>query len=80
MMIPASYLPLKDAAAYLGRSPRWLRRRLNELPHFRPPGSGLAFRREDLDAFMNKYRQDPAVTINAVVAKFFGPVVVRKAR
>ena len=75
-MIP-TYLSLSDAAVYLGRSPRWIRRRLNELPHFRPPGSGLAFRREDLDAYMQKYRQ---VSMNtaAVVAKILGPLTGRR--
>lgn len=78
-MISASYLSLRDASAYLGRSPRWLRRRLNELPHFRPPGSGLAFRRDDLDAFMQRYRQAPMNTA-AVVAKILGPSTKKRIR
>jgi Helix-turn-helix domain len=78
-MMDSAYLSLPDAAAYLGRSPRWIRRRLTDLPHFRPPGSGLAFRREDLDAFMQRYRQAPMNTV-AVVAKILGPSSGRRRR
>jgi hypothetical protein len=53
------YLSLPAAAAYLGRSARWLRRRLDRVRHFRPDGSPL-FRRQDLDAFIESFVVEPA--------------------
>lgn len=55
----SGYLSLPVAAAYLGRSARWLRRRLDRIRHFRPDGGPL-FRREDLDEFMSGYIVEPA--------------------
>ena len=53
----ASYIPLPAAAAYLGRSPRWLRRRLPFIPHFRD--GQISFMKEDLDRYMASKRVDP---------------------
>ena len=55
----SGFLPLPAAAAYLGRSARWLRRRLDRIRHFRPDGSPL-FRRQDLDDFMESFVVEPA--------------------
>jgi hypothetical protein len=78
-VMDSAYLSLQAAASFLGRSPRWIRRRITEIQHFRPPASGLMFRREDLVAFMQRFRVEP-VDVNAVVAEIFGPVAVRKTR
>jgi len=53
------FLSLSQAAAYLSRSPRWLRRLLPEIRHYRPPGGQLLFRKKDLDTFMERYARDP---------------------
>ncbi len=57
----AGYIPLPEAAAYLGRSARWVRRRVarGELRFYRPPESQLSFTREDLDNFMTQYVHEP---------------------
>lgn len=57
------FLSLSQAAAYLSRSPRWLRRLLPEIRHFRPPGGQLLFRKKDLDVFMERYVRDPLAEI-----------------
>jgi excisionase family DNA binding protein len=57
------FLSLTQAAAYLSRSPRWLRRLLPEIRHYRPPGGQLLFRKKDLDTFMERYARDPLAEI-----------------
>jgi excisionase family DNA binding protein len=57
------FLSLSQAAAYLSRSPRWLRRLLPEIRHYRPPGGQLLFRKKDLDTFMERYARDPLAEI-----------------
>ena len=55
------YLPFPEAAAYIGRSSRWLRRRLDRIRHYRPPGGQILFRREDIDEFMKSYVIEPTL-------------------
>jgi len=57
------FLSLSQAAAYLARSPRWLRRLLPEIRHYRPPGGQLLFRKKDLDTFMERYARDPLAEV-----------------
>jgi excisionase family DNA binding protein len=57
------YLSLSQASAYLSRSPRWIRRLLPEIRHYRPPGGQLLFRKKDLDTFMERYARDPLAEI-----------------
>jgi hypothetical protein len=48
---PWCLLTLDEAAARLGRSPRWLRARKEQIGYVRLDGGALAFRLEDLQAF-----------------------------
>jgi hypothetical protein len=58
--------PLADAGIYV-RGPiaraaaaQWARRHLvPHVPHYHPPGSGIIFRREDIDRWLTKYRIEP---------------------
>lgn len=65
------YLSLSAAAAYVGRSPRWLRRRLSEIPHYRPDHSGILFRCSDLDGYLSRFRKEP-LNLDAVVSSVLG--------
>ncbi len=59
--------PLADAGIYV-RGPiaraaaaQWARRHLvPHVPHFHPPGSGIIFRREDIDKWLARYRVEPS--------------------
>ncbi len=52
------YMPLTEAAKYLGLSRRTLQSRLKEIRHYRPGGKILV-KRSDLDRWMERYRQEP---------------------
>jgi hypothetical protein len=75
------YLMLADSGILCGRNPnspaaaaRWARRHLmGAIPHYHPPGSGILFKKEDIDAWLEKHRREP-VDVNAVVARIMGPV------
>lgn len=65
-MIVSEYLPLADAGLYVlpGRSreaaAKWARRHLlPNVPHIRPPGTGILFKRSDIDTWLGRYRQEP---------------------
>lgn len=53
------YLPIAAAARFIGRSPRWLRRRLNQIPHYRPPEGQLLFKAADLESYLDQFRVEP---------------------
>jgi hypothetical protein len=55
--LTSGYITLPKAAAYIGRSPRWLRRRLPLIPHFRD--GQISFTKEDLDRYMATKRVEP---------------------
>lgn len=57
-MTPA-YLPLPLAAAHLSRSSRWLRRRLDQIPHYRPPEGQILFKLSDLEGYLERFRIEP---------------------
>jgi excisionase family DNA binding protein len=62
-----SYLPLTQAAEYLGVSRRFLESRKAEIPHYRPGGK-LLFKRSDLDQWMAQYRREPAtIDLNRLI-------------
>jgi excisionase family DNA binding protein len=52
------YLSLAEAARYLGRSTRWLQNKLNgpNPPRAYRPGKSLAFKKSELDAWLEQYR------------------------
>jgi hypothetical protein len=60
-MNTGGYLTLAQAGQYCGgRSARWARRHLlPNIHHIHPPSSGVLFRREDVDAWLEKYRKEP---------------------
>ena len=59
-MTRGPYLPIKPAAQYVGRSEKWLRRRLPLIAHVKD--GGLLFTREDLDAYLSTRRVEPRKT------------------
>lgn len=73
------YLTLAQAGEYCGRrSARWARRNLlPNIPHIHPPGTGVLFRVEEIDAFLALYRKEP-VNLDRVVASVLGPVGGRR--
>jgi hypothetical protein len=76
-----TFFTLAQAGEFCGgRKTRWARRHLlGTIPHFHPPGSGVLFRREDVVNWLEQHRREPT-NVDAVVAKIFGPVAVRKKR
>lgn len=67
----AGYLPLNAAAAYLSRSPRWLRRRLDQIPHYRPPEGQILFKAADIEGYLERFRieptQPPRIDLDAIL-------------
>jgi hypothetical protein len=55
------YLDKKEAAVYLGYSPRWIEDHLAELPHFRINGRPM-FKVGELDEWMEGYRETTVCT------------------
>jgi excisionase family DNA binding protein len=53
-----SYLPMKQAAEYLGLSPRFLASRKFEIRHYRRGGK-ILFKRSDLDEWIEQHRREP---------------------
>jgi len=73
------YLGLAESGIYCGRAgsraaaARWARRHLlSAVPHFHPPGSGILFRRSDIDQWLCKYRQEP-IDLDAIIAAVLKP-------
>jgi hypothetical protein len=54
------YLPIAAAARFVGRSPRWLRRRLASIPHYHPPSGQILVKISDLAAYLERFRIEPA--------------------
>ena len=82
----AEFLSLAAAGAYVhGGTPRpasarWARRHLlPHVPHFQPPNSGILFRKEDIDRWLEKFRHDPAVA-SQDLAEFLKDAVAQHAR
>ena len=50
-----SYLTIDDLSVYLGIKPKTLYARTNEIPHYKV-GRLIRFKREDVDAWMEKHR------------------------
>lgn len=65
------YLPLKDLAQYSGLSVRTLRVYLRDpvapLPYYQPAGGKVLVRREDFDAWMERFRKAGTSTVDAAV-------------
>ncbi|NQU05049.1 MAG: helix-turn-helix domain-containing protein [Calditrichaeota bacterium] len=59
---PTQYMTVKQLAAYLNKSKSWIYHQVSDgtIPVLRDP-SGLRFRREEIDAWMQKSFQEPVV-------------------
>ncbi len=56
--IAPGYLTLALAAQYVSRSPKWIRRRLDRIPHVKDGGLLIAVR--DLERYLTAHRVEPA--------------------
>ena len=61
------YLPLKDAATYLGLKPRMLRNILPPQLRFRVSSKKILVKRSELDQFMEQYRELPQTDLDRIV-------------
>ena len=61
------YLPLRDAAAYVGMSPRKLSELLPAQLRFRVSGKKILVRKSELVAFMERYRERPQSDLAQIV-------------
>jgi len=59
-MTRGPYISMQAAAAYVGRSEKWLRRRLPLIAHIKD--GGLLFTQGDLDAYLSTRRVEPRKT------------------
>ena len=69
-MLKKNYLSRKEAAKYLGKHPLTLDtwRCRNVGPPYFKVGKSISYKREDLDAFIENCRVDPAVQQDPVMA------------
>ena len=72
-MSTGGYLTLGQAGQYCGgRSVRWARRKLvPNIPYFQPPGSGILFKKSDIDTFLETHRKEP-VDLDRIVRDVLG--------
>jgi hypothetical protein len=75
-MTNGPYLTLSDAGLYVrpgrsrGAAARWARRHLlGHVPHYEIPNSGIVFRREEIDAYLTKFRRNPQEAVDHAVRK-----------
>ena len=59
------FLTLSQAAAFLSRSPKWLRTKLGNIQHYRPDNGHIIFKREDLERYMEAHRIDPIPDVDS---------------
>ena len=84
-MTDGGYLSLADAGLYVrpGRSrvaaARWARRNLlPHIPHVHPPGTGVMFKKDDIDSYLSRFRVDPAEEVDRAVRE--ATEFIRKAQ
>lgn len=58
LLAAKNVLSLREAALLLGRSEKTIRNRLDEIPHYYG-GTGLAFRRDELENWQCKVKCNP---------------------
>ncbi len=69
------YLSLTEASRYLGFSKRTLRDRLDEIPHRRVGVRILLFKRSELDAWLDQYREGGKDELDELVNETLAKVV-----
>lgn len=76
------FLNFQRASEYIGRSPRWLRQHINEIPHYKPgTGVQILFLVEDLKTYMDRFRVEPQnIDIRAIVDRVVRPPGRRGAK
>ena len=60
------HLDMSGATEYLSLSKRFIREHLKEIPHFRPGGRKIVFRKSELDRWMEGYRGETNEALNVV--------------
>ena len=58
LLAAKNVLSIREAALLLGRSEKTIRNRLDEIPHYYG-GTGLAFRRDELESWQCKVKCNP---------------------
>ena len=79
-MTVAGYLSVAEASRYLGRSPRWIRRRLPEIPHYKPPAGQILFKVSDLEAYLERFRVEPSAPPELDLEQILGEIAPRRRR
>ena len=52
-----TFMTVSQAAAYLGLSPRFIRKRLASIPHYRVAGRKILFKRSELNQWMRQWQK-----------------------
>ena len=52
-----TFMTVSQAAAYLGLSPRFIRKRLVSIPHYRVAGRKILFKRSELNQWMRQWQK-----------------------
>jgi len=68
------HLDMSGATEYLSLSKRFIREHLKEIPHFRPGGRKIVFRKSELDQWIEGYRGevDQALKVVETLINFNG--------
>ncbi len=69
------YLSLAQASEYLGISTRTLRDRLDEIPHRRVGTRILLFKKSELDAWLDQYREGGKADLDELVNETLAKVL-----
>ena len=72
---PDRYLNLAQASEYLSISQRTIRGLLDEIPHYRVGSKMLLFKKSELDAWLDQYREGGKDDLNELVNETLAKVV-----
>ncbi len=69
----SGFLDIQAAAKFLCRSPRWIRGKVGEIPHYRPGGQ-IIFLETDLLRYMERFKVTPEpVDLKGLMERVVGP-------
>jgi len=74
-LVQDRYLNLKEAAQYLSVSTRTIRDRLDEIPHRRVGTRILLFKKSELDAWLEQYREGGKAELDELVNETLAKVI-----